>query len=144
MHALQRERGRFATGEHFAAIGNFLGVDGPAQRLHNIELFFAEHRRHIIALLHADAVLASDRAAQRYTKRQDLARQLLGFVQRARLAPVIQNQRVQVAVAGMKDVGDIQLIFLFKRVDFQQRFAQAAARDDAVLHDIIGAQAPDR
>ena len=105
-----RERGRLAAREHLAAIGDFIGVDRPPQRLHNIDFHFAKHCWQIIAFLHADAVLASDRSAEIDAERQDLARQRLGSFQRAGFASVVQNQRMQIAIARMEDVGYVKLV----------------------------------
>ena len=65
----------------------------------------AEHVRQILALLHADAVLAGDRAAHLDAHAQDSAGERLGALQRARLAAIVKDERMQVAVARMKHVG---------------------------------------
>ena len=54
-------------------------------RLHAVDLLGGEHRRQIVALLHADAMLAGDGAAHLDAHLQDATRQRLGALQRARL-----------------------------------------------------------
>ena len=61
---------------------------------------------HQVALLDADAVLAGEAAADLDAELQDLGAGFLGLLQLARLVDVEEDQRVQVAVAGMEDVGD--------------------------------------
>ena len=72
------------------------------------------------------------------------AAQRLGAIVRAGVAAVEQDQRVQVAVAGVEDVGDADAVLAAERLDADQRLAEAAARHDAVLDDEVGAEAADR
>ena len=51
---------------------------------------------------------------------------------------------MQVAIAGVEDVGDADAVPLADGLDADQRFAEAAARHHAVLDDEIGAEAADR
>ena len=61
---------------------------------------------HQVALLDADAVLAGQHATDLDAQPQDVGAERLGALQLARLVGVVQDERMQVAVAGMKDVGD--------------------------------------
>ena len=58
-----------------------------------------------LRLVRADAVLAGDRAAVLDAQVEDRARHLLGPLGLARHGVVEEHQRVQVAVAGVEDVG---------------------------------------
>ena len=66
----------------------------------------AELHAHLVDLLDADAVLAGDGAADFHAQLQDAAAEFLGALQFAWLVGVEQDQRMQVAVAGMEHVGD--------------------------------------
>jgi len=56
-------------------------------------------------------VLAGDRAADLHAKLEDAAAELLGAMQFARLVRIEQDQRMQVAVAGVEHIRDRQFIF---------------------------------
>jgi hypothetical protein len=71
-----------------------------------VEVGLAEHFRHQVALLHADAVLAGQHAADLDAKAQDIGAKTFGLLQFARHVGVVEDQRMQIAVAGVKDVGD--------------------------------------
>ena len=62
---------------------------------------------------------------------------------RAALAAVEEDQRVQVAVAGVEDVGDAQAGAGGQPPDLLERLAQPRARDAAVLHQVVGRQPAD-
>ncbi len=68
------------------------------------------------------------------------AGQALGRRFLSRDARVVQHQRVQVAVAGVEDVGDAQARGAGQRLDLGQHARDLGARDDAVLHDVVGRQ----
>ena len=72
------------------------------------EVGFVEHRAHQVALLDADPVLAGQHAADLDAEPQDVGAECLGALDLARLVGVVEDQRVQIAVAGMKDIGDAQ------------------------------------
>src|SRR3569623_1840176 len=55
---------------------------------------------HLIDLLHADAVLAGDGAAHRHAQFEYLAAEFLSAPQLARLVGIVQDQRMEIAVAG--------------------------------------------
>ena len=69
-----------------------------------------EHQRHRAGLVDADAVLAGDRAAGRDAGVEDRARAQLGPLGLALDGPVVEDERVQVAVAGVEDVADAQAV----------------------------------
>src|SRR5215472_17877965 len=59
---------------------------------------------HGIELLDADAVLAGDGAAESHAQLEDLDAEMLGALPLAFLVGVEEDERVEVAVAGVKDV----------------------------------------
>ncbi len=96
-----------------------------------------EHLRHVGLLVGAHAVLAGDRAARLDAVVQDLGRDRLGVLGLAGNRGVVADQRVQVAVAGVKDVADAQPRALREIADAPQHFGQLRPRHDAVLHVVV-------
>ena len=84
------------------------------------------HLAEELPLLQADAVLAGDRAAEADAEAEDLGRQDLGAIVRARLAAVVENQRVQVAVARVEDVGDANAVLARQCLDRRRALHRAA------------------
>ena len=69
------------------------------------------------------------------------AAQRLGAIERARLAAVEQDQRVQVAVAGVEDVGDADAVLASPCASISASASPSRrARDHAVLDDEVGRQ----
>ena len=104
---------RPGTSPHSRGVGKTLpglemlcGVEGAADQLHGVEVLVGVHPRHVLRLVHADAVLAGDRAAVLDAQVEDRAADLLGRLAGALDGVVEEHQRVQVAVAGVEDVGD--------------------------------------
>ena len=95
-------------GVDLAGIEQALGVEGAFEALLLIEVGLAEHHRHQVALLDAHAMLAGENAADFDAQPEDIGAESLRALQLARLVGVVENQRMQVAVAGMKDIGDTQ------------------------------------
>src|SRR5262245_14873076 len=92
--------------EHFSGVEQALGVECALHALLLIEIDLREHRRHEVALLDADAVLAGENAADLDAQLEDLSAEFLRLLQFARNIRVIENKRMQVAVAGMENIGD--------------------------------------
>src|SRR3546814_5305418 len=82
----------------------------PLHALLLLQVGLAEHRAHEIALLDADAMLAGQHAADLDAELQDVGAEVLRLLQLARLVGVVEDERMQVAVAGVKDVGDAQAV----------------------------------
>src|SRR5262249_42211752 len=103
-----------------------------------------KHGWHEVTLLRAYAVLAGEAASMRHAGAQDIARHLLGRLLRSRRALVIEHEWMEGAIAGVEDVGHSQATRLTHRLDLAQDRRKPCARNDAVLHDIVWADAPDR
>ena len=105
----------------------------------------AEHARHVPGLVHADAVLAGDRPAVRDAEVEDRAGHLLGRARPRPAGVVEEDQRVQVAVAGVEDVGHPDAGARRTSSPMRaQHLRQRGARDHAVLDDVVGADPADR
>ena len=83
-------------------------------------------------------MLAGDRAAHFNAQLQDAAGQGLRAFQRAGLAAIKQDERMEIAVASVKDVRYAQPCLVRHLADAAQCLAELAARHDAVLHNEVG------
>src|SRR5262249_14917798 len=110
MHA-PKLRAAVQRRKHLAGIEQALVVEGAFESLLLIEIGFRKHRRHQVALLDADAVLAGQYATHFDTQPQNIGAELLGPLELARLVGIIENERMQIAVAGVEHVGAAQAIF---------------------------------
>src|ERR1700738_4503719 len=90
--------------EYLAGIEQALVVESAFEPLLVVEIGLREHRRHQIALLHANAVLAGQHAADLDTQPQNIGAELLGALEFARLVGVVEDERMQIAVAGGKNM----------------------------------------
>ena len=84
------------------------GIEHAAHAPHQRQIGVAEHPRHVLRLVRADAVLAGQRAAGIDAVAEDLGRHRLGPLGLPGHLLVVADQRMQVAVAGMEDVADAQ------------------------------------
>ncbi len=100
-----------------------------------------ELHAHRADLLHADAVLAGDRAAERDAEFENVGAERVGAFPFARLVRVEQDQRMQIAVAGVEHVHAAQRVFLFHLFDRAQHAAEMLARNRAVHAVVVGRDA---
>src|SRR5205814_9964405 len=104
-----------------------------------------ELERHVAVLLPADAVLARERTGGLHAGREDLeACRLRPFELVRTEARIEQDQRMKVAVSCVKYVRDPKPMSHPCLHDEPEDVGQARARDDAVLHVIVGGQATHR
>src|SRR5206468_3638453 len=75
---------------------------------------------------------------------QDVGAELLGARKLAWIVGVVEDERVEVAVAGVEDVGDAQTVFLREPAHPRQHLGEAAPRDRPVHAVIVGRDAADR
>jgi hypothetical protein len=94
------------SGKYLARVAQAGRVERAPDQLHGVQVVGAEHPRHVPGLVHADAVLAGDRAAVLQTGIQDRAGDLLGRFGLAGHLVVVEHQRVEVSVARVEDVRD--------------------------------------
>src|SRR5882757_4079407 len=129
--------------KYLAGIEQALRVEGAFQSLLLVEIDLAEHFRHQVALLDADAMFAGKNAAEFDTDPQDIGAEGFGPFDLTGLVGIIQDQRMQIAVAGMKHVGDAEIVLSREVADSRQGLRQFAARDSAVHAEIIRRDPPD-
>jgi hypothetical protein len=99
-------------GKHLSRIEQMVRIEGAFHPHLVIEIRLVEHFRHEITLLDTHAMLAGQHAANLHAQAQDVRAEGFGLLQFARHIGVIEDQRVQIAVAGVKDIGDTQAILL--------------------------------
>src|SRR5919202_2631156 len=129
--------------EHLARIAQSGRVEGVLQLQHLAHVFLAEDEWHQVFLLHANAVLARERAACRRAHVHDLGAGVDHPLLSAGLVGVPHDQWVQVAVAGMKHVGDAEARLARDLLDARQGGGQLRARNDAVDRVVVRRQAAD-
>src|SRR5882724_9985252 len=130
--------------KHFSGIEQAVRIERAFQPLLLIEIDLAEHFRHQIALLDADAMFAGQDAAKLDATAQDVGAEGFRPLHLAGLVGVVEDQGMQIAVAGVKHVGDAETVLLRKLADAREGFRQRAAWYGAVHAEIIGRDAPDR
>src|SRR3954470_12606323 len=92
--------------EYFSRIEQLVRIEGAFQPDLLIEIELGKHLRHEVPLLDADAMLAGEHAADFHAEPQNVGTEMLGPFELTRLVGIVEHQRVQVAVSGMKDIGD--------------------------------------
>src|SRR3546814_2146453 len=92
-----------------------LGVERAFDALLLRKILLAEHLGHQVALLDADTVFAGEHPADLDAQPQNVAAERLGAIEFAGLVGVIEDQRMQVAVAGMEHVRYPEAVFLDRK-----------------------------
>src|SRR5437868_2232425 len=85
--------------EHLAGVEQALVVERTFEPLLLGEISLAEHRRHQVALLDPDSMLASEYATHFNAQPQDVGPERLGALKLVARIGIVENERVQVAVA---------------------------------------------
>ena len=143
---------RPGTSPHSRGVGNTLPglemplrVEGAAHQLHRVEVVVGVHPRHVLRLVHADAVLAGDRAAVLDAEVEDRAADLLG---RLGLRPSTASSKstsgCRLPSPAWKTLATRTPDVAGELGDRREHLGQRGARDDAVLDDVVGADPPDR
>ena len=103
MH-MQRPELRTArqAGNRLARIQQAVRIECGLERMKLAQFRHGKLYAHLVDFLHTHTVFTGNRAAERDTQLQDFTAELFCALQIARLIGIIQNQRMQIAVAGMK------------------------------------------
>lgn len=96
----------------------------------------------MIYFLHSYAVLSRHGSSNLHAQFEYGGAEFLGPFHFVRFIRIEQDQRVQVAVARMEDVGAAQAEVVFHLFDGAQHARQMTARDGAVHAVVIGRHAP--
>ena len=118
-------------------------IERRAHARHQREIVRREHQRHQFIFFHADAVFAGQRAADRDAVPHDFAARRDHALKLRAIALVEKDERVKIAVAGVENIADLQVVLAADFLDAAQGFRQARARDHAVLHVIHRREPPE-
>jgi hypothetical protein len=126
-------------GRHgFAWVEQATWIEGRFDRMKLSELGGCELEAHFVQLFDADTVFARDRATDGDTQLENAAAELHRTLELGIVVGVEGDQRMQIAVAGMKDVGYRQIEFAGQRADALKHRRQLAARNRAVHAVVVG------
>src|SRR5262249_53285034 len=131
------------VGEYLVGIRALLGIEDRAQADHGEEIVGREEQRHLGDLLHADAVLAGDAAAERNARLEYLAARRQHPLHLVRVTLVEQQNGMDVAVAGVEAVPDAEPVALAGRGDRSQDVGNPGARHHPVLGAVARRQPAD-
>ena len=99
-----------SSGKTLAGLSSQCGSNTLLMRICRARSAGENWTSHQVALLDADAVLAGQAAADRDAQLQDLGAGKLGPVRLVGVVGIVEDQRMQVAVAGVEDVGDLEAV----------------------------------
>src|SRR6185437_5637860 len=107
-----------ARRENLAGIEQPRRIERVAHPAHQRQIRLAKQQRHQPILFHSHAVLASDCAAHLDAETDNCVGRRNRALELFRLARVEKNNRVQVAVARMKNISDLETIFFSDALNF--------------------------
>ena len=124
--------------EDLAGVQEPMGIEHALDAHLHGEIGARELHAHEVALLDADAVLAGEAAAGRDAHLQDLRPGELGAARLVLVVAVIEDQGMQVAVAGVEDVGDLETLRGADVRDLGEHIGETRERNDAVHAVVVG------
>src|SRR5207253_5016248 len=131
-------------GEQLTGIHDPVGVEDAAQPGHEVQIGLAVLEREILGLVETHAVLARDRAAHRDTGVEQRLVRRLRALELLGVPVVVEDERVEVAVARVKDVGDLHAVALGDRAERAHDLGEPGARHHAILKQVRRREAPHR
>src|ERR1043166_2262089 len=105
------------SGEDLAGIADAGRIERAAHELHRVEVGLGEHLRHVELLVDANAVFAGNCAAGFDAVHEDLGSYLLCVFGLSGNRRVVADQRMEIAVTGMKHIADAKSGSRFERAD---------------------------
>ena len=130
-------------GEDLGGVEEPLGVEGGFEGALLVELLGGELDGHEVALLDANAVFAGEAATDLDAELQDVGAEVFGAVEAVGVVGVEHDQRVEVAVAGVEDVGDTEGVLGAELGDAFEDEGELRRWDGAVHAEVVGADAAD-
>src|SRR5713226_7259205 len=106
-----------AEGEDLSGIEERGGIECVVDAAHEREVRVGKDERHELAFFHADAMLTGERAAQINAMANDFGGRFDGAAELGGIAGIEENDGMQVAVAGVKNVADGEAVFLADFID---------------------------
>ena len=108
---------------------------------HEIEIGVGEEKRHEFTFFHADAVFAGEAAADLDAIANDFGGGLHGALELLVVAEIVKNDGMEIAIAGVKDVSDVEAELSADFLDAAQGLRKFRTGDDAVEHVDAGGDA---
>ncbi len=124
--------------KHLARIEDLIGIEGAFHALLLLELVLREHHRHEIALLDPHPMLAGEHATHFHAELEDLRTEGLGPLELPGPVRIIEDERVEIAVAGVEHVHHAQSEALAHLPHAGEDLGEPPARDRAVHAVVIG------
>src|SRR6266568_4175686 len=125
-----------ARREDLAGVAEIARVESLAQAPHESQIGLGEDQGHVVHFLQADAVLARDGAAHVRADFEYFAASFHDARFFPRLARVVEDVRMQVAVAGVEDIAHAEPVRRDDVVDAPEDFGKLRPRNVPV-HDHV-------
>jgi hypothetical protein len=130
----------FVEWENFAGVEGGIGIESVMDAAHESEIGVGKDERHKLAFFHADAVLAGESAADLDAIADDFVGGGDGSLEMRGIAGIVKNDGVEIAVAGMKDVADLESVGFSDFRNAAKGLRELGAWDDAVENVIAGSE----
>ena len=121
-----------AERENFAWVERALWIEGVVNAAHEIEIGVVEVERHQLAFFHTDAVFAGETAADFDAVANDFGRGLHGALELLVVAEIVENDGMEVAIAGVEDVADVEAELIADFLYAAQSLRELRTRNHAV------------
>src|SRR6185369_9176497 len=131
-------------GKDLAGIAEAIRIECASQALHGVEIVLTEHLRHVRFLVSTHAVLAGDGSSSVDTVLKDFSSNRFGMFCLAGDRFVVADERVQIAVARVKDIADGQTGPSLEIANAAKDLRKFGARNDTVLHVVAWRDPPHR
>src|SRR6266542_3158535 len=130
-------------GQELARVHDPVGIEDTTEPGHEGEVGVGELERHVRGLVEAHPMLARDAAAHGKARPQQLVVGFLGALELARDPVIVEDQRVEIAVTRVEDIGDDQPLPRRDGLHLAHDLRQAGAWDDGILEKPRGRYAPE-
>src|SRR4029453_1425033 len=123
-------------GQELARIHDAVRVEDPPEPVHEVQVGVRVLERKVLRLVPADPVLAGHRATHGDARAQELLVRRLRALELVGHAVVVEDERVEVAVARVEDVRDLDAVTGADGEELAHDLRQSRARDYGVLQEI--------
>ena len=130
----------FAEREDFAGVERAISIEGVMNAAHEVEISVGKKKGHEFGLFHADAVLTGERPADFHAVTDDFGRGLHGAFELTFVARVVKNDGMKIAVAGVKNVADVEAVASADFTDATKSLREFGTRDNAVENVVAGGE----
>src|SRR5260370_37810471 len=110
----------------------------------DIEISVGKKRGEDCGLFHAAGVLAGERTADLHAIADDFGGGFEGAFELRGITRIVEDDGMQVAVAGVKNIADLKAVLLADLLDAAQRLRKFRTRNNAVENVIAGGKAAER